>query len=95
MVIVMLIFKYFKRVATGTELDEHEDKGLSEPTEPLSKSVPTKSIKLANAKVANVTPCNNRTRPYLMVTPAQRYEVGKQASEYGVTASINFTRGTV
>ena len=83
MVIVMLIFKYFKCVATGTELDEHEDKGLPEP------------IKLANAKVANVTPCNNRTRPYLMVTPAQRYEVGKQASEYGVTASINFTRGTV
>jgi len=33
-VITMLIFKYFKHVATGTELDEHEDKGLLEPTGP-------------------------------------------------------------
>jgi len=55
--------------------------------------MPMKAIKLANAKVANVTFCNNRTRPYLMPTPAQTYEVCKQASEHSVTASINFTRG--
>jgi len=53
-----------------------------------------KAIKLSNAKIANVTPCNNRTRLYLMLMPAQRNEIGKQASEHGVTASINFTRGT-
>jgi len=52
-----------------------------------------KAIELANAKVANVTPNNNRTRPYLMMMPAQRYEVGKQVSEYGVATSINFTTG--
>jgi len=57
--------------------------------------VPTKAIELANTKVANVTPRNNRTRPYLMLMPAQRYEVGKWASEHGMTASINFTRGAV
>jgi len=28
-----------------------------------------------------------------MLMPAQRYEVGKQASEHSMTASINFTRG--
>jgi len=52
-----------------------------------------KVIELANAKASNMTPCNNRTRPYLMLTLAQRYEVGKWASEHGVVASINFTRG--
>jgi len=57
----MSIFNYFKCVATGTEPDEHKDKGLPEPTGLLSKSVPTKAIQLANAKVANVTPCNKRT----------------------------------
>jgi len=67
----MSIFKYFKRVATGTEPDKHKDEGLPEPTGPLSKLVPMKVIELANAKVANVTPHNNnRTRPYLMLTPA-------------------------
>jgi len=59
----------------------------------LSKSVPTKAIELANTKVANVTPHDNRTRPYLMLIPAQRYKVGKWAAEHGMTASINFTRG--
>jgi len=58
----------------------------------LGRSVPTKAMELANAKVANVTPCNNKIRPYLMLTPAQRYKVGKWVAEHGVTASINFTR---
>jgi len=89
----MSIFKYFKNVATGTEPYEHEDKGLPEPTGPLHKSVTTKAIELANAKVANATPHNSRTKPYLMLMPAQRYKVGKLASEHGVTASINFKRG--
>jgi len=84
----MSIFNYFKFVAT-----EHEDEGLPEPTGPLSNSVPMKAIELANVKVANVTTRNNRTRPYLMLTPAQRYKVGKRVAEHGMTASINFTRG--
>jgi len=57
--------------------------------------VPTKAIELANGKVVNVTPSNNRTRPYLMVMLAQKYKVGKWASEHGATASINFIRGAV
>jgi len=39
--------------------------------------VPIKAIKLANPKVANMTPHNNKTRPYLMLVPAQIYKVGK------------------
>jgi len=71
---------------------KHKDEGLPEPTGLLSKSLPMKAIKLANTKVVNVTLHDNRTRPYLMLTPAQRYEVGKQAPEHGMTASINFTK---
>jgi len=57
----------FKHVATSTESDEHKDEGLPGPTELLSESVPLKVIELADDKVANVTPHNNRTRPYLML----------------------------
>ena len=39
---------YFKHVTIGTELDEHKDEGLPEPSGPLSKSVPMKAIELAN-----------------------------------------------
>jgi len=90
MVITVSIFKYFKHVATGIEPDEHKDEGLPEPTGPLHKSVPTKAIELTNAKVANATSRNNRAKPYLMLMPAQRYKVGKWASEHSMTASINF-----
>jgi len=74
-------------------ITEHEGKVLPEPTGLLSKSVPMKAIELANGKVANVTPHNNRARPYLMLMSAQRYKVGKRVAEHSVIASINFTRG--
>jgi len=70
-VIAMSIFKYFKHVATGTEPDEHKDEGLSEPTGPLSRYVLTKTIKLANAKVTNVTP-HKKTKPNADASPKIR-----------------------
>jgi len=45
----MLIFRYFKCVATCNKPDENEDEELPEPTGLFSKSVPTKAIKLASA----------------------------------------------
>jgi len=54
-------------VATGAELDEHEDKGFPEPTGPLNKSVPMKAIKLANAKVVS---CSKTT--FLFVSAEKR-----------------------
>ena len=57
------------------------DKRLPEPSSHLSKSVPTKLMlygELANAEVVKLdTARGSRTGPYLMLTPAQRYEVGK------------------
>jgi len=75
MVIVMPIFKYFNHITIGVKPDDHEDEGLLEPTGPLSEYVRMKAIELANVKVANETPHNNRTGPYLMLIPAQKYKV--------------------
>ena len=80
---------YFKRVPVEPERDER----LPEPNDSLSKSVPTNAIELANAEVLKLkdkAPRDNRTGPYLMLTPAQWYEVGKRAAEHGVTASIHY-----
>ena len=55
--------------------------------------VPTNAIELPNAEVLKLkdkAPSDNRTGPYLMLTPAQRYEVGKRAAEHGVTAFIRY-----
>ena len=54
------------------------DKRLPELSGHLSKSVPTNATELANAEVVKLdTACDSRIGPYLMLTPAQRYEVSK------------------
>ena len=93
----MSILQYFKRVPVKLESasDERANE-LPEPNGSLSKSVPATAIELANAEVLKLkdkSTRDSRTGPYLMLTPAQRYEVGKRAAEHGVTASIHyFTR---
>ena len=77
----MLIWKYFKRVPSQPV--KCEDKGLPEPTSPLNKSVPVEAIELTNAQVKKVQldkthdsgGNSSRGGPYLMLTPAQRYEI--------------------
>jgi len=54
--------------------------------------MPMKAIELANAKVANVTPRNNKIRPYLMLMPAQKIQSWQAGFR---TWPINFTRDTV
>ena len=61
---------------------------MPEPTSSLSNFVPPKAIKLANnevEKVKNKGPQGTRSAPYLILTPTQRFEVGKRAAEHGVT----------
>ena len=63
--------------------------GLPEPTSSLSNFVPPKATELANTeveKVKNKGPQGTRSAPYLILTPTQRFQVGKQAAEHGVTA---------
>ena len=92
----MSILRYFKRV-NKTGAKQANDDGLPEPNGPLSKSVPPPAIELANAKVSRQLKAKNegcsrgsRSKPYLMLTPGQRYEIGKRAAEHGVTATLRY-----
>ena len=80
----MSILKYFNRTPATVQ-----DQGLPEPTSSLSNFVPPKAIELANTevdKVKNKGPRGTRSAPYLILTPAQRFQVGKRAAEHGVMA---------
>ena len=82
----MSILKYFNRTPAIVQ-----DQGLPEPTSSLSNFVPPKTIELANTeveKVKNKGPQGARSAPYLILTPTQRFEVGKRAAEHGVTSQI-------
>lgn len=84
----MSILKYFKRAPAKVQ-----DEELPEPTSSLNSVVPSKAIELANSevlKLKNKGPRGARSAPYLILTPAQRYEVGKRAAEHGVTASLRY-----
>ena len=66
-----------------------QDQGLLEPTSHLSNFVPYKANESANTevkKVQNKGPRGARSAPYLILTPAQRFQVAKRAAEHGVTA---------
>ena len=67
---------------------------LPDPSGPLKEKVPPAAIAAANAKVvesideAEVKKKASSTHGnYSFLTPAQKYEVGKRAAEYGVTAT--------
>ena len=77
------ILKYCKPVKSSCSCSS-----LPEPNGSLSKKVPSKAIELANAEVTSLKEEPRGRGPYLILTPAQRFEVGKQAAEHGVTASI-------
>ena len=83
------ILTYFHLVKQKPDLPDPMASG------PLSKKVPPTAIASANAKVveaieeAEVRKSASRARGnYSFLTPAQKYEVGKRAAEYGVTATI-------
>ena len=51
--------------------------------------MPPKAIELANSeveKVKNKGPRGTRSEPYLILTPANTFQVGKRAAEHGITA---------
>ena len=70
---------------------------LPNPNGPLSEKIYSKAIELANAEVEKISHLSKeqasektrspRPNKYLILSPAQRFEVGKRAAEHGVTAS--------
>ena len=70
-------------------------KHKSDPVGPLSEKVLLSAISIANKNVIktlnDAQERKKRTcRPYLSLTPAQKYEIGKRAAEHGITASIRY-----
>ena len=82
----MSILNYFRPVKQKQDLPDHSD--------PLSELIPSTAITSANVKVLAALEDGEEMKkkvsqgPYLSLTPAQKYEIGKRAAEHGVTASI-------
>ena len=84
----MSILKYCKLVPS-----------LPNPTGPSSAKISLKAIELANAEVEKVSPLSKdedkktrgpRATPYLILSPARHFEVGKRAAEHGVTSMLRY-----
>ena len=82
------ILKYFKPVGSSSSSTTQT---LPDPDGPLSERVPAKAIELVSTEVkqSKESPRGQRP-PYLILTPSQCYEVGRRASEHGVTASLRY-----
>ena len=60
---------------------------LPDPNGSCSETVPSSAVLSVNAKVTDVLKkqTSSSRRPYLTLTPAQKYQIGKRAAEYGTT----------
>ena len=90
----MSILNYFSRVKKSST-----STGLPDTNGPLCGKVPLSSIQAANARVSKIVESQSvaaggtlsRSRkPYLYMTPGQRFQIGKRAAHHGVTASIRY-----
>ena len=82
----MSLLKYFRPVK-----DKAEDKQLPSPTVSLSKLIPSSAIVSINSSVKEeMKKTRSKRAPYLIKTPAQRFQVGKRAAKHGVTATIRY-----
>lgn len=78
----MSILKYFKLKEKLKTIDDQ----LSSPDGPLNKEVRILRITIvsANASVHSAIVSGSSRGLYLHLTPAQKFQIGKRASEYGV-----------
>ena len=83
----MSILKYFHPLTKKNDLPD--------PSGPLSEQMPSMAITSANVKILEALKeeeeKKKRSRkPYFLLTPTKKYEIGKRVSEHGVTASIRY-----
>ena len=83
----MSILKYFRRDVDGSATNK-----LPDPHGSLSKEVPSSAIERANTSVMPIIEHleSGKRGKYLILTPAQRYEIGRRAAEHGVTATLRY-----
>ena len=70
------ILKYFKLVKPAAD-------HLPDPEGTLSSKFPSSAIATANSEIRSVMATSNSRGPYLHLTPAQKFQIGKRASEHG------------
>ena len=80
------LLKYFSPI-NGKR--SSNDETLPSPTGTLSRLMPSTAISTANSSVKKEMKRSARS-PYLNLTPAQRYQVGRRAAEHGVTSTIRY-----
>ena len=92
----MSILKYMKRYSSSSSDQPQSSRDtLPDSSGPLSGKVPSEAIAAANKEVTKVLdkPCKDDKSgrgPYLTLTSAQRFTIGKRAAEYGTTAAIRY-----
>ena len=80
--ITMSILKYFRPVKQKPDLPDRNG--------PLYEKMPSSAVSSANTKVMDALEkrASSGRGPYLVLTPAQKHQVGKRAAECGTTATI-------
>ena len=86
------ILKYFHVKKQSLTMTAKSETNLPDLSGPLSKIIPSSTIAKVNKKVSSVIekPVAANRGPYLHVTAAQRYQVGKRAAEFGVTNTLQY-----
>ena len=86
----MSLLKYFRPIPSK-EPSTPKDR-LPDPSGCLSKVMPSPSIMACNAEVTRVLDAESSgtRKPYLKLTPAQRFEIGKKAAEIGATSAMRY-----
>ena len=81
----MSILNYFQRVPKPSD-------SLPDPNGSLSSKLPPSAIQQTNNYVSPVIEkqATGRRGSYLVFTPSQRFQVGKRASEHGVTSTLRY-----
>ena len=88
------LLKYFKRCY---DMQKKDAGTLPDPDGSLCRDIPSSSIGIANTHVHQVQQksSSNRLRgPYISLTPAQMFSVGKRAAENGVTVTLRYCSKT-
>lgn len=88
----MLILQYLSVVKKSKD-DQlcSSSASLPDPCDPLSEKVPPEAIASAVTKaIAKSEMSRKQKGPYLYLTDAQHYEVGKRAAENGTTTAMRY-----
>ena len=83
----MSLLKYFKYKKESIPTDH-----LPDPSGDLSEVIPSSSITACNSEVTKVLDAeySGTTKPYLKLTPAQWFEIGRKTAEIGATAAMRY-----